>query len=44
MKRLEIDLDYLATTYGLTLFNAHVYVRDDGKWMLALEGSRDDAR
>ena len=39
MKRLELDLDYLAKTYGLdVLLTASVYVRDDGRTALVLEG------
>ncbi len=43
MTKLELDFDYLASTYGIdNLVAVYVRVRDDGQRILALEGTRRD--
>lgn len=43
LKKLTLDLDYLARTYGIdTLVAAHLELKEEGGTALILEGTRDD--
>jgi len=43
MKELRIDLDYMASTYGIAiLFSAIVEHNDDGSMSLLIKGYKDE--